>query len=110
MKVIGWRVWVDGGLTFESRWHRWEEVGNDGIIKMYIYKEEGYREGFGGHDHYFHAPHSEGTIYGCNNDSVEEIEKRYPGAVVKKGKWVPPEVMERIDREAAEYKWQLPVT
>lgn len=108
MKVIGWRVWVDDGRIFTSINH-WADIPEDGIILMYIYKEGGYREGFSGHDHYFHAPHSEGTIYGCNDDPIEEIEKRYPGAIVKKGKWVPPEVFERVQKEAVEYEWQLPV-
>ena len=110
MKVIGWRVWVDGGKVYDSRHNTWDSVPFDGIIQMVTYKESNYREMFSGHDYYFHAPHPKGTIYGCNNDSLEEIEKRYPGAIIKRGKWVPPEEMARIQKEATEYKWQLPVT
>lgn len=110
MKVIGWRVWIDSNRIYDSREHTWKDVLNDGIILMYTYKAGGYREGFSGHDHYFQAPHPEGVIYGCNDDSTEEIEIRYPGAVIKKGKWVPSEVMARIQKEAIEYKWQPLVT
>ncbi len=104
MKVIGWRVWVDDEIgVYDSNDHEWLMIPCDGIILMYVYKEGGYREGFSGHDHYFHAPHKEGIIYGCNDDSVEEIEKRYPRAIIKKGKWVPSEMMSRIQSEALKY-------
>ena len=110
MKEIGWRVWVDGGLIFDSREHTWEDVPGDGIIEMYVYKEGDYRESLCGHTYYYIAPHLEGFIYDSDNDPPDKIKKRYPGAIVKRGKRVPSEVMFRIQKEAAEYKWQLPVT
>ena len=106
MKVVGWRVWVDGEGIYDSHNNTWDSVPSDGIIEMVTYKEGGYREMFSGHDHYFHAPHSKGTIYGCNNDSMDEIKRRYPGAVIKKGKWIPSEEMAKIQKDIAiNYRW-----
>lgn len=106
MKVIGWRVWIDGEGIYDSHNYTWEAVPSDGVVEMFIYKEGGYGEGFSGHDHYFHAPHLEGIIYGCNDDSIEEIQRRYPGAIVKKGKWVPPDVFAKIQKDLKlHYRW-----
>lgn len=110
MKVLGWRFYIDGGFVFDSRNNNWNEVSSDGVIIGYLYKEQGYKEEMCGSDRYFQAPHSEGIIYGHSNDSEQEIKKRYPGAVVKRGKWVPPEVFSRIQKEAVEYQWQHLVT
>ena len=83
-----------------------------------LYKDEGdgleehlnghrytHREGMCGIDHYFMAPHHSGTTYGSNNDTKEEIESRYPGALVKRGKWVPSSVFKKIQMEAMLYVW-----
>ncbi len=99
MKVIGWHAWYADGSQYDSKDLTWCDLPDDGVVVIYLYKEGGYRESMCGFDHYFKA----GNVYGFNNDSIKEIKKRYPGASVKKGKWVSHEDMERIQQDALEY-------
>lgn len=102
MKVVGWMVWMDTQAIYDSRIHKWEDVPDDGIGIMVTYKEGGYREIFQGHDHYFHAP---GGVIGLNDDTVEEIKARYPGAIVKKGIWLESEAFYNLQQTVLAYKW-----
>ena len=121
MKILGWRAWVDtpeGVVNYDSKDDKWEDMPDDGVIFIMLYKDDGdgleenlnghrytHREGMCGIDFYFKAPHHSGTTYGSNNDTKEEIESRYPGAIVKRGKWVPASVFDKIQMEAMTYVW-----
>lgn len=122
MRILGWAAWFDtssGVEVFSSKDTAWEDLPDDGVIYIMLYKDEGdgqeanlnadrytHREGMCGIDQYFMAPHHSGfPVYGSNNDTKEEIESRYPGAIIKRGKWVPAEVFRRVDMEAMKYVW-----
>lgn len=119
MNVLGWAAWVDtedGLKTFDSKEHSWDDIPDDGVVFIMLYKQEGdgqyeglsrvtHRETMVGVDHYFMAKHREGDIYGSNNDSMEEIKRRYRGAKIKRGKWVPYEFFEEVRKEAIKYVW-----
>lgn len=120
MRILGWAAWVDtdtGTEIYSSKDTEWADLPDDGIIYIMLYKDEGdgleenlnrytHREGMSGVDHYFMAPHHSGaSTYGSNNDTKAEIESRYPGAIVKRGKWVPSEVFESIRVAAITHVW-----
>ena len=120
MRILGWAAWVDtktGTEIYSSKETEWADLPDDGIIFIMLYKDEGdgqvenltrytHRENMSGVDHYFMAPHSSGMpIYGSNNDSITSIKKRYPGAIIKKGKWIPHELFQQIRMDAIKHGW-----
>lgn len=50
----------------------------------------------------------DGKIYTSSNDTIEDIEKRYLGAVVKRSKWVSLETIKRVTKESLDYLWWNP--
>ena len=119
MRILGWTAWVDTGKrvrVYSSKKTKWESLPDDGIIFIMLYKDEGdgleenishptRRESLAGNDYYFQAPHHAGVVYGSSNDPLEEIATRYPGAIIKRGKWVPHELFEQIRVEAITHVW-----
>lgn len=92
MNVEGWRAYYTDGRAFDSATHDWVDLPDDGLLVLVIYYDRWSGDGtvqqrmtLDGDDHYFHVPGTE--LFGCNNDPIEEIERRFPGAVVKRGKW-----------------------
>lgn len=119
VKTLGWVVWVDSFdsiVRYSSKDVAWADVPDDGIVYKMLYKDvddgtdrqlnpPNSREAMIGVDNYFEAPHRDGTIYGSGNESIESIQARYPGAVVKKGKWVPSETFSDVQKLATDYVW-----
>jgi len=119
MRILGWAAWVDtetGTEIYSSKDMEWEDLPDDGIIFIMLYKDTGdgqesnisyptYTESLAGNDYYWKAPHHSGTIYGSGNDSLAEIKARYPGADIKRGKWVPHSLFEEVSLEALKYVW-----
>lgn len=108
MKVIGWRIWYADGTSISSRESSWEDAPDDGVLFVMVYRDGGYRMTMLGNDWYFRAPdiHGFGMIYGHQNgDTKAEILRRYPGAVIKRGKWVSDEHMEKVNAEALAAVW-----
>lgn len=97
--IIGWRAWYESEV-YDSRTHTWEEIPDDGIQVVYFYKSDGRRLHGSGYSSYFKNP------WGFNMDEPREVIKRYPEAIIKRGKWIDLERLEEIEREAADYKWQ----
>ena len=86
--VVGWRVWYDGGRTFDSRTMQWADLPDDGLQVMVVYYANGNRSMESGNDIYFEAPgKSGGLIYGSSLEPKRHILVRYPKAIVKKGRW-----------------------
>lgn len=95
--VIGWRVWTETEVfdsvgVPETDWFAlWDSLPASGWQGLVLYEnwETGngndYRQNFGGGDHYAIAPSDYGPVFLNNNDPIVEIERRYPGAMVKVG-------------------------
>lgn len=89
--VVGWRCWYTDDRHYSSADHSWAELPDDGVLclKLYYDEQAGGDERYtlllDGDDRYFHIPNTD--LYGCSNDPPDEILERYPGAVVKRGKW-----------------------
>ena len=106
-KVLGLIVWYDDGQVFRVvNEAEWAALPDDGLVEAVIYFDDGRRNTLGAMDWYFYAPHPDGPIYGSDiYTTPDEIRRRYPGAIVKRGKWVPEETMARITAEALAAKW-----
>lgn len=101
---MNWRVWYED-TCYDSCNHKWEDIPDDGVQVVILYKE-GRREIMCGPTSYYRAPHKEGWIWDADYDHPDKVIKRYPGAEIKRGKRLPDAVFERIRQEAIDYKWQ----
>lgn len=88
----GWRVWYDpwDGRPLQSMNcgdNTWDEVPEDGIQGLLKFYEDGTKQVVSGFDWYFAVKHPSGPlVVSGNNDSPEDTLRRYPGAVLKRGK------------------------
>lgn len=104
MKVVGWKIWYTGGRIFTNKDGKFCAAPKDDVLMMMVYYEK--KDGMGrptriahsGSDWYF----SDGRIFGSNNDSLEENNRRYPNSCFKKGKWSTSEEMDRVNKIAIE--------
>ncbi len=102
LKVIGWSVWYEDSF-YTSHDTRWGDLPDDGVQVMYLYKSDGRRLHCSGDSSYFHVPPD---VWGSNRDEPNEVRKRYPGAIVKRGKWTSLEKLQAIEKKAVDYQWQ----
>ena len=102
MKVIGWRAWYADGSKYDSASTRWEGLPDDGVIVVMLYFDNKTRRIMDGSDWYFRAKHESGDfIYGENNDSPEENQKRYGESIsLKRGKYTTEKIMYASQKEA----------
>ncbi len=100
--VIGWTVWYEDAM-YSSKDAEWKDVPDDGVQVVYIYKDDGRRLHCSGDSSYFFLPPD---IWGSNRDEPQEVLKRYPNAIIKRGKWVSLETLEAIEKQAVDYVWQ----
>lgn len=101
--IIGWRVWYEGPpgsgpMEFDSNEILWEHLPEDGLLALRTYEDEAKPNGdpkglkLAGLDYYFMADGPQGLVVGADNDRREinvsaEIAERYPGAVIRRGRW-----------------------
>ena len=113
MNVVGWRAWYLGGRAFDSKTNTWADLPDDGVIQIYLFMDTRdqttrlpYRRGMAGSDFYWHVA-GEG-VYGCCDASEmkpDEILKRYPGALIKRGRWVSQEEYDAVIKESFETRF-----
>ena len=98
--VAGWRVYYTDGREYDSTETSWADLPDDGVLLLRLYYDRHtdggvrYTKSLSGDDHYFHVPGT--ALFGCNNDPIDEIEARYPGAIVKRGMWTTQDDMWRV--------------
>jgi hypothetical protein len=102
--VAGWRIWFDDGRVYQSSTDKWEELPDDGVLVRMLYFTDGTKQIQCGNDFYYEAPHPQGTIYGAANEAFWDP-KRYPGAIVKRGRWAPDAYFKRIHDAAFDSVW-----
>ena len=86
----GWRAWFDDGSVYDSEeTPEWSQVPEDAVLVRIIYYTDGTRQIQQGLGYYYEAPHHSGeSIFGAGSNR-REIRRRYPGAVLKRGRWAP---------------------
>ena len=111
--VVGWKAWYAGEAVYDSRTTTWEELPNDGVVFIMLYMNtfnaDGtvrHRRQMSSNDWYFRAPAGDDFIYGHNNDTPEENARRFPGVILKRGKWVTDAEMEHDSQEAMDTTWE----
>ena len=93
--VVGWKVWyADGSKYVGKTLQEWQKTPDDGVILVMLYYNRHsvdggtrYRRICQGDDYYWQAPGKLDVIYGHGSDAPELVQKRYPGASVKRGSW-----------------------
>ncbi|MHA2279264.1 MAG: hypothetical protein ACXAC5_00010 [Promethearchaeota archaeon] len=101
-QIVGWKAWYDGAI-YNSKEHSWKDLPNDGLQVVVLYTNKRLRSDDGwcrriwsGVDYYWTTPESGSEIF-CGDENPTE---RYPGAIIKRGKWIPLERYEKIRQEA----------
>lgn len=96
--VDHWRAWYTEGRVFDGQgFEDWLALPDDGVLTVMLWFEDGTRRVEQGNDQYWATPEG---IYAHSDDPTEEIERRYPGASVKRGKWTTDAEMQRVAAEA----------
>ena len=113
MNVTGWRAWYVGGRVYDSKTTAWADLPDDGVIQIYLYMDRRdktsrmpYRRGMAGSDYYWHVPGE--SVYGCCDASEMtpgQIAERYPGALIKRGRWVSQKEYDAAIKESFETRF-----
>lgn len=102
MEVVRFRAWYTEGRVFDgSGFKDWQALPDDGVLTVMLWFANGTRRVEQGNDFYWATPEG---LYAHSNDAPEEIERRYLGASVKRGKWVTDAEMEQVASAALEAK------
>ena len=94
MRCVGWKAWYIGGRKYDSSRTAWADLPDDEVILIQLYFDKRgersrlpYRRVFLGDDYFWHKPPD---VWGsCRHADMtpEQIIERYPGAIIKRGKW-----------------------
>ena len=99
--VAGWRIYYVGLEDYDSATTEWSALPGDGVLLLKIYYDEfttggvRYTQTLSGDDYYFHVPGTD--VFGCNNHPPEETHERYPGAIIKRGRWTTRTEMKAVE-------------
>ena len=110
MRMIGWKAWYRGGRAFCSTGTRWADLPDDGALGFVVLfdefspgSDERYRRFVSGSDLYWMVE-IEGDQTLCQGFHDDHVEKRYPGAIIKRGAWTSDDEMQRVNAQMA--KWR----
>ncbi len=98
--MADWNAFYTSRRRFTSDDHEWADLPDDGILGVIEWAGV-QRHAIYGFDWYFHQP--ETGLIGGNDDDPEEIVARYPGAVLKRGMWLPYDEWLKIRRLLQRY-------
>lgn len=103
MKVT-WRAWTESGC-FDSSEHEFEDLPDDGILFIMVYyaNEKGriVRRQLSGDDWYFcQRKPGRADLIGSNRHDPESTARRYPGCIIKRGKWTDDLTFQEVQLEA----------
>ena len=91
-----WRAYYTEGCRFDSDGYRWRDLPDDGVLGIKLWLDDG-QQCIYGFDWYFHIPDT--GLFAGNDDAPDEILARYPGAILKRGQWIPSDEWRQIKRE-----------
>lgn len=103
--ILGFRVWYENDQIFDSKTTTWEVLPDDGLIVVMLYENKRLKSGTGyyrkicsNQSYYWVVPPNNLDVFYDDDNPIE----RYPGAVVKRGKWVPYAEYETAIKKAME--------
>ncbi len=103
--VLGWRCWYDDGSVYSSKESEWADLPDDGLLIRMIYYEGGGKQIQSGSDYFYEAPHFSGEPILGEGKNLNNIETRYPGAIIKKGRWAPDGYFRNLVDESMKRTW-----
>ena len=96
--VARWRAWYTEARVFDGEtFADWQALPEDGLLCVMVLFEDGTSRYAAGNNYYWSTPD---LCCAHSNDPLAEIEDRYPGASVKRGKWTSEAEMKRVHDEA----------
>lgn len=112
--VIGWKAWyADGSVYVGKSREDWAALPDDGVLVVMLYHDElvesyarpefeGQRSRriMSGNDCYWISDGPADHIYGQADASPEQVRERYPGALVKTGRFTDDDTFKRVQEEA----------
>jgi hypothetical protein len=107
--VLAWKAWYRGGQAFCSTGREWDELPDEGVLGIVVlFDETGpgsnipLRRMVSGSDLYW-ACEIDGHWTICQGAHEDRPEKRYPGAIIKRGVWTSDEEMQRVNDEMRDW-------
>ena len=108
MKAIGWHAWYSDNREFDSKHIDWVDLPDDGLAIVVVFMGEvadddgdtPYRQVYSGHDFYWTIPGIPLEVF-CSDENPKV---RYPGALVKRGRWMPTDEYYQYAEEAHNMK------
>ena len=107
MDVIAWKAWYREGLIFCSTGTEFSDLPDDGALAFVVLFDEKAPNGFP-----LRKQYSGGTLYWmvdiqghqtlCQGDHEDRPEKRYPGAIIKRGAWTSDQEMQLVNAQMAQ--------
>lgn len=99
LDVVRWRAWYVGGEVHDgSSFEDWQRLPDDGVLYVLLGFSDRTHRNENGDDWYWATP--DGVYAHDTRQTREEIERRYPGASIKRGMWTTDAEMMRAHDEA----------
>ena len=103
MNVVAWKAWYRGGEAYCSNGCEWVDLPDEGVIGVTICYDDDTRRFMTGSDFYWLA-----TILGkptlCQGLHDDFPERRYPGAIIKRGVWTTDDEMRHVLKKMGEFR------
>jgi hypothetical protein len=101
LRVERWRIWFDDGSVHDGRTlDDWTALPDDGVLGLVLfYEREGNRRIASGNDWYWAFAGPRDTVYA---HADEDPRRRYPSAVVKRGRWTDDLTIDLVNQAMAE--------
>ena len=103
MNVVAWKAWYRGGQAFCSAGSEWADLPDEGVIGVTIVYSDETRRFMTGSDFYWVADIM-GKATFCQGLHDDFPERRYPGAIIKKGVWTTDEEMRLVLEKMGDYR------
>lgn len=107
MRTFAWKAWYTGGRAFCSDGTDWADLPDDGVLGIVVVFDEvsqpsgeRFRRLVSGSDLYWMVDLL-GSPTICQGAHEDRPDKRYPGAMIKRGTWTSDEDMQRVNAEMA---------
>ena len=107
-QMIAWKAWYRGGRAFCSTGTTFAELPDDGALGFVVLFDEisgpsgmHFKKQYSGGDLYWLVDIL-GKLTLCQGSHDDQPEKRYPGAIIKRGAWTSDQEMQLVNAQMAQ--------